>query len=222
VNLLSPGSRDLPRPFSGIAQPREREATRWTGGEPKLELVQGDLIREAADAIVNPVGAGLVDLAVRKAAGPELLDAYHRAAAELPAGRLLPGQSILTPGFRLAARHVIHTRPPVYADDPARARRELAASYQSALRLAAAHGLGSIAFPAVATGVYRYPLAEAADVAIGALLAALREGAAPTTVRFVLTRRAALEAFIDAARRQLGARPVWSESGPVFAGLRAA
>jgi O-acetyl-ADP-ribose deacetylase (regulator of RNase III) len=222
VNLIETGSPELPRAFSGAAKPREPQTTRWAGCEPKLELVQGDLIHESTDAIVNPVGAGLVDLAVRKAAGPELLDAYHQAAAELPAGRLLPGQSILTPGFGLCARHVIHTRPPVYADDPARARRELAAGYQSALRLGATHGFESIAFPAIATGVYRYPLGEAADVALGALLAALREGAAPRTVRFVLSRRAALDAFVEAARRHLGGRLVSGERGPTFTGLHAA
>jgi O-acetyl-ADP-ribose deacetylase (regulator of RNase III) len=222
--VIESGSPESPRAFSGLAavRPSGPEATRWAGREPKVELVQGDLIHEVTGAIVNPAGAGLVDLAVRRAAGPELLDAFHRAAAELPASRLAPGQSILTPGFGLRAQYVIHTRPPAYADDPARARRDLAACYRSALRLAAAHGVESIAFPAIATGVYRYPLAEAADVALATLVAALREGAAPRTVRFVLTRRAALDAFVDAARRHLGERPVGSETGPTFTALGAA
>jgi O-acetyl-ADP-ribose deacetylase (regulator of RNase III) len=225
VNPSESASTPSPRAFPGVPTTLRSSGTdtqRWESCEPRLELVLGDLTDETTDAIVNPVGAGLVDLAVRRAAGPELLDAYHLAAAELPAGRLLPGRALATPGFRLAARHVIHTRPPAYADDPARARRELAACYQSSLRLAAENGFRSISFPAIATGVYRFPVAEAAEVAVGALRSALREWAAPGVVRFVFSQRATFDAFVEAARRQLGERPAWGERGPTFTALVAA
>ncbi len=132
MNPSEPASTEAPRGFVSVpATVRTSVRTsgtntqRWESCEARLELALGDLTGETTDAIVNPVGAGLVDLAVRRAAGPDLLDAYHLAAATLPGGRLLAGRALVTSGFRLAARHVIHTRPPAYADDPARARREL-------------------------------------------------------------------------------------------------
>ena len=216
---------ESPRAFSGVPATLRSSATdgkRWESCEPRLELALGDLTTETTDAIVNPVGAGLVDLAVRRAAGPDLLDAYHLAAAALPGGRLQAGRAFVTRGFRLSARHVIHTRPPAYADDPARARRELAACYGASLQLAAENGFHSISFPAIATGVYRFPVDEAAEIAIGALQAAVREGAAPAVIRFVFSQKATFEAFAAAARRQLGGRPASGERGPTFTALVAA
>jgi O-acetyl-ADP-ribose deacetylase (regulator of RNase III) len=168
-------------------------------GACALEFTIGDITRESTDAVVNPVGPGLVDLAIRRRAGPELLEAFHAAAARLPQQKLSPGQALITPGFDLATRHVIHCAPPAYADDPARARAALAACHVEALRLARAHGLRSIAFPAIATGVYRYPLAEAAAVAVGAVAAELRAQAAPLRVRFVLFTAAARASYAAAA-----------------------
>ena len=84
----------------------------------------GDLTCETSDAIVNPAGAGMVDSAIRRAAGPELLDAFHQAALDLPTGKLSAGHAISTPGFDSAARRVIHVDPPVYADDAVAAARE--------------------------------------------------------------------------------------------------
>ena len=130
---------------------------------PTLELVLGDITHETTDAIVNPVGPGLVDLAIRRVAGPELLEAFHLRTDELPAGKLLPGQAIATPGFGLPAAHVIHCRPSVFDDDPARARQDLVACHVESLRLARARGGRRSRFPAVGTGVYRYPASEAAD-----------------------------------------------------------
>jgi O-acetyl-ADP-ribose deacetylase (regulator of RNase III) len=165
-----------------------------------LEFTIGDITTQKVDAIVNPVGPGLVDLAVRRAAGPALLDAFHVAVAELPHQKLRPGEAIVTPGFRLDARYVIHTAPPVYADDPIEARAQLAAGHREALT--------SIAFPAIATGVYRYPPAAAAEVAIGAVVTAVRDpdrgtrGRGLGVVRFVLSRPAMLDHYAGAAARR--------------------
>jgi O-acetyl-ADP-ribose deacetylase (regulator of RNase III) len=170
-------------------------------GVPLVEFTIGDITRETTDAIVNPAGPGLVDLAVRRAAGADLLDAFHLATAGLPGGRLARGQAVLTPAFGLPAGHVIHCRPPVYADDPAQARNDLAACHREALRLARLHGLTSVSFPAIGTGVYRYPLPEAAQIALDTVSAELRAHAVPMVVRFVLATPAAQAAYAAASRR---------------------
>ena len=185
-----------------------------------LEFVVGDLTHEVSDAIVNPAGAGLVDLAIRRAAGPELLDAFHRSAWDLPKGKLSPGRAILTPGFDLTAAHVIHCGPPVYADDPIAAAENLAACHLEALRLAREHGFGSISFPAIATGIHRFPASLAAEIAVGTVIAELRAHAAPLRVRFVLFTSAMLEVFVTAARAHLNEVPARSERGIAFSGLR--
>ena len=197
-----------PSVFLPVVESARQAARQGAVPACSLEFTIGDITSQNVDAIVNPVGPGLVDLAIRRAAGPALLEAFHAAVAELPEQRLLPGQAIITPGFGLQARQVIHCAPPAYADDPAIARAQLAACYTGALRLAREHGLTSIAFPSIATGIYRYPAAEAAEVAIGAVVAAIRgqsDGArngGPRVIRFVLARPATLDRYAGAAARR--------------------
>ena len=145
----------------------------WGPGFACLQFEKADIVRERCDAIVNPAGPGLVDLAIRRAAGPELTDAFHARTFELPGGKLAPGDAFATPAFRLPAKTVIHCRPPVFADDAVRAREHLAACHSAALRVARQEGLRSIAFPAIGTGVFRYPAREAAEVATLAVVSAL-------------------------------------------------
>ena len=171
----------------------------WPVDEPALELAVGDITRETADAIVNPVGPGLVDLAIRRAAGPDLVDAFHNRTDELPGARLPAGDAIATPGFRLPAAHVIHCSPPVYHDDPDRARRDLISCHVEALKLARACGWSSVAFPAIGVGVYAYPPHEAAEAAIGAVVSELRRHGGPSRVRFVLSSPELLEIYAAAA-----------------------
>lgn len=185
---------------SGFVGLREGNRRRRVGA-PFVEFTMGDITLETTDAIVNPAGPGLVDLAIRRAAGPDLLDAFHLACAGQPTGRLARGEAIVTPGFGLPAGHVIHCRPPVYADGAEQARRELASCYREALRLARAQGFTSVSFPAIGTGVYRYPLAEAAQVAVDAVTAELRAHAVPMLVRFVLSSSAARAAYAGASQR---------------------
>lgn len=166
-----------------------------------IEFTIGDITCEATDAIVNPAGPGLVDLAVRNAAGPDLLDTFHLAAAHLPDGRLAPGQALVTPGFALPAGHVIHCGPPVYADDPEKARQDLIAAHTQIVRLARAHRFTSVAIPAIGTGVYRYPVAEAAEVAVAAVAAELRASLSPLRVRFVLPNAGVWATYVSAQRR---------------------
>lgn len=136
----------------------------------RLVVEQTDITGIAADAIVNAanermLGGGGVDGAIHRAAGPDLLEAC-RAVPEVGRGVRCPtGEARMTPGFRLKARHVIHTVGPVYRSEDHSAPL-LASAYRSSLALAWEHGLKTIAFPAISCGVYGYPLAEAAAIAL--------------------------------------------------------
>jgi O-acetyl-ADP-ribose deacetylase len=169
-----------------------------------LTVVTGDITTQDVDAIVNAansslLGGGGVDGAIHRAGGPEILAACRRIRAEELPGGLPTGEAVATTGGRLPARHVIHTVGPVYAVDPD-PPASLAACHRSSLRVAAALGVRTIAFPAISTGVYGYPLDEAAPIAIAAVRAALADGTAPDVaeVRFVLFSAAADAVFAAA------------------------
>jgi O-acetyl-ADP-ribose deacetylase (regulator of RNase III) len=138
---------------------------------PAIEAVRGDITRQQVDAIVNAAnsrlaGGGGVDGAIHRAAGaPEL----HAACAGL--GGCDPGDAKATPGFRLPARWIIHTVGPVWAGGDSGEPEILASCYRRSLALADDLGARSLAFPAISTGVYRYPPDLAATIAITTLLA---------------------------------------------------
>jgi O-acetyl-ADP-ribose deacetylase (regulator of RNase III) len=137
----------------------------------RLSVVIGDITRLELDAIVNAanqtlLGGGGVDGAIHRAAGPGLLEACRALAEVRPGVRCPTGEARLTPGFRLPARHVIHTVGPVWHGGAARESRLLASCYRSSLELAAASGVESIAFPAISCGVYGYPPDQAARIAV--------------------------------------------------------
>ena len=133
--------------------------------ESKIELYQGDITGLSVDAIVNAANAALrpgagVCGAIHRAAGPEL------AAACREVGGCPTGQARITGGFDLAARFVIHTVGPVWQGGGGDEAALLASCYRESLRLAARESLSSIAFPAISTGVYGYPLGAAAAIAV--------------------------------------------------------
>jgi len=172
-------------------------------GGARLALCQGDLTEARVDAIVNAansslLGGGGVDGAIHRRGGPEILAACQRIRAEEYPDGLPTGQAVITPGGRLTAKWVIHTVGPVYGRRP-EVPRLLAAAHESSLALARTHALETVAFPAISTGIYGYPLEEAAPIALGA--AATFLAATPDSVkdvRFVLFDAAAVAAFCDA------------------------
>lgn len=151
----------------------------WTFAQGVLELCEGDLTRCASDAIVNAansslLGGGGVDGAIHRAAGQELLAACRAIVAEICT--LPVGQAVITPGFLLPARFVIHTVGPVWRGGAAGEDQQLRSAYAQSLRLAQQHGLESIAFPAISCGAYGYPLELAAPLALGELRHGLEAG----------------------------------------------
>jgi O-acetyl-ADP-ribose deacetylase (regulator of RNase III) len=150
----------------------------------------GDLTREDVDAIVNAansslLGGGGVDGAIHRAGGPEILAACRRIRETTHPQGLPAGEAVITTGGRLAARHVIHTVGPIHGHHGGEEPRLLAACYERSIALAAHHGLATIAFPAISTGVYGYPKDAAAQVARSAIEAALRVHGTMREVRLV-------------------------------------
>ena len=135
------------------------------GIRDRLEALQANIITLELDAIVNAAnttlrGGGGVDGAIHRAAGPELL-AECRTLGGCPAG-----EARITKGYRLPARHVIHTVGPVWHGGGRREPELLASCYRTSLALATQHGIKTIAFPAISCGAYGYPLAEAVTIAV--------------------------------------------------------
>ena len=165
--------------------------------DQRLRVWQGDITALAVDAIVNAansslLGGGGVDGAIHRAAGPELTD----FCASL--GGCPTGEARLTPGFRLPARHVIHTVGPVWHGGGHGEAAALASCYRNSLALAEAHGLRTIAFPAISCGVYGFPLEQAVRVAVANCRAALeRAGSVREIVLVAFDQR--MKALLDEA-----------------------
>lgn len=170
----------------------------------RITIIQGDITQLAVDAIVNAansslLGGGGVDGAIHRAAGPALVDACRRL------GGCPTGEVRLTPGFNLAATHVIHAVGPVWHGGDAGEPQLLASCYQQALALCSRHQLSTIAFPAISCGIYGYPLELATEVALTTIIRHLQHHSLPHKVtlvgyvaRDVQTMRALYRALLPA------------------------
>ncbi|WP_225627320.1 O-acetyl-ADP-ribose deacetylase [Streptomyces werraensis] len=163
---------------------------------PRITLVQGDITRQRADALVNAansslLGGGGVDGAIHRRGGPDIL-AECRALRASRYGRGLPtGQAVATTAGRLDARWVIHTVGPVHSTTEDRSAL-LASCYRESLRVADELGARTVAFPAISTGVYRWPLDDAARIAVETVRTT---DTAVKEITFVLFDERAYEAF---------------------------
>jgi O-acetyl-ADP-ribose deacetylase len=164
----------------------------------------GDITKETTDAIVNAansslMGGGGVDGAIHRAGGPSILKECERIVAKI--GHLPPGKAVITGAGRLPSKFVVHTVGPRYRDGFRGEAEILASAYRESIRVADDHGIQSLAFPSISTGIYAYPLKAAASVAISAVIEALPSTIHVKRVRFVLFDSATLQAYVEAATR---------------------
>jgi O-acetyl-ADP-ribose deacetylase (regulator of RNase III) len=161
----------------------------------------GDITKEDADAIVNAansslLGGGGVDGAIHRAGGPDILkECKEIRRTQYPDG-LPTGQAVITSAGKMAAKYVIHTVGPVYGRGGKEKAEQLAACYRNALTLAADKKLKTVAFPAISTGVYGYPMDEAAKVSSQAVEKFLRANVSLQEVRLVFFSRSDAEVFL--------------------------
>ena len=186
----------------------EKQAVEVTINQAKLSIIQGDITKQDTDAIVNAansslMGGGGVDGAIHRAGGPAILEECKQIVARQ--GHLSTGKAVMTTGGNLKARHVIHTVGPIWYGGDKGEPELLASAYQESLKMAMESQLSSISFPSISTGAYGYPVAKASRVAIGAVIASLRQSIVSIReVVFVLFDSLALRAYSSALKEIIG------------------
>jgi O-acetyl-ADP-ribose deacetylase (regulator of RNase III) len=176
---------------------------RFTFGNKNLVLLTGDITQQDTGAIVNAansslMGGGGVDGAIHRAGGPAILEECKQVVARQ--GSLPAGQAVATTGGRLGARYVIHTVGTIWRGGTAGEPGQLASCYRESLRIADGLKLTNIAFPSISTGAFGYPVAEAAKVALAAVVEGLRAAEHVSEARFVLFDQRTFTEYANAAR----------------------
>ena len=168
-----------------------------------IEIIQGDITQQDVDAIVNAanntlLGGGGVDGAVHRSAGPALLEECRTL------GGCPTGEARITRGYDLRAKHVIHTVGPVWHGGTRKEPESLANCYRNCLELAAEHGVRSIAFPSISTGVYGYPIGKASKIAVTTVGKWLDDPGPIELVRFVCFGAGDFEVYQRLVKREEG------------------
>lgn len=156
----------------------ENQATEVTVNQAKLRIIQGDITRQATDAIVNAansslMGGGGVDGAIHRAGGLTILEECKQIVARQ--GRLSTGKAVITTGGNLKAKYVIHTVGPIWHGGNKGEPELLASAYQQSLNIAAEKNLNSVSFPSISTGAYGYPVSQASEIALDAVITFLSQ-----------------------------------------------
>jgi len=174
----------------------------------KLSIVQGDITRQATDAVVNAansslMGGGGVDGAIHRAGGPAILEECKQIVFRQ--GRLPAGKAVITTGGNLKAKHVIHTVGPIWHGGGRNEAELLASAYGESLKMAAENKLASISLPSISTGAYGYPVDKASRIAIGTVISFLKEQATSIKeVVFVLFDSRTYESYCSALKEIIG------------------
>lgn len=161
-----------------------------------LELIKGDITDEDVEVIVNAAnpqlaGGGGVDGAIHRRAGVGVI---KETKEKYPNG-CPTGEAVITKGYNLKAKYIIHTVGPIYSGGKTGEEEKLKNAYQNSLRLAREHNLKTVSFPSISTGVYSYPLKEASLVALKSVIEIIKEKDFFDRVRFVLFSNEALEVY---------------------------
>ena len=174
----------------------------------KLTIIQGDITKQATDAIVNAansslMGGGGVDGAIHRAGGPSILEECKKVVARQ--GRLPTGKAVITTAGNLKAQYVIHTVGPIWHGGGGNEAELLGSAYYECLKLANQNKLASISFPSISTGAYGYPVGEAATIAINTVVSFLKEQAISIKdVVFVLFDSRTYQSYSTALQEVLG------------------
>lgn len=172
----------------------------------RLELIHGDIMEAEVDAIVNPTdlvlsGGGGLDFVIREAAGEEVDHACEEIRENY--GGCQTGEAVITPAGNLSVKHIIHTVGPIWMGGGIGEQKLLESCHRECLQLAGANGIQSIAFPAISTGTFRYPLEKAAPVALKAVTefveqAQHRGDPVPSVIQFFLFQEEAYVHYVKA------------------------
>jgi len=174
----------------------------------RLIVTTGDITEQKVDAIVNAanstlLGGGGVDGAIHRRGGPAILQECREIRRHRYPEGLPPGRAVITTGGRLAAEHVIHTVGPIWRDGKHEEMETLAEAYRNCLNLAAETGVGSLAFPAISTGVYGFPKELAAQVAFRTIGEHLKRRSLPREVFLVFFAEGDMQIFLNSIKQFL-------------------